>query len=271
MFCLFCVPSLQKYIVISKGSSNKFLKMKVGIIPARFASTRFPGKPLVDIGGKSMIQRVYEGAQRATLLDRVVVATDDQRIFEHVQSWGGWVLMTGSGHVSGTDRVAEAALDFSGATCVVNIQGDEPFVHPEQIDLLVQGLDRDAAVDIVTLAIRITDAAQLFHANTVKVVCDSRGDALYFSRHPLPYHRGSNPEGWLDAHPYLKHLGMYGFRPSVLRAITALPPSPLEVAESLEQLRWLENGYRVRVLLTERETVGIDTPEDLDKLTAHLG
>jgi 3-deoxy-manno-octulosonate cytidylyltransferase (CMP-KDO synthetase) len=240
--------------------------MILGIIPARFASTRFPGKPLVDIRGKSMIQRVYEQASQARCLDKVVVATDDERIFRHVLGFGGEVRMTDPAHRSGTDRCAELAQMLPEAEIVLNIQGDEPFIQPQQIDLLVDTLLERPGFAIATLAKRIEEAEQLYNPNVVKVVFAPAQGALYFSRHPIPYLRGVPPEGWLAQHDFFKHIGLYGFRREALRSVAALPPSPLEEAESLEQLRWLENGWRIAVARTEWETTGIDTPEDLLKL-----
>jgi 3-deoxy-manno-octulosonate cytidylyltransferase (CMP-KDO synthetase) len=235
--------------------------MVLAIIPARYASTRFPGKPLVAIEGKTMIQRVYEQVQQASLVDEVVVATDDTRIFEHVQSFGGKVALTRADHPSGTDRCAEVAGLFPDAEWVLNVQGDEPFVQPEQVDLLAHTLRQSDG--IATLAKRISDPALLTNPNVVKVVFSATAGALYFSRHPIPLVRGEEVSNWLSKHSFYKHIGLYGFRRNTLLELAALSPSPLEQAESLEQLRWLENGYRIAVGITELETVGIDTPEDL--------
>lgn len=241
--------------------------MILGIIPARYASTRFPGKPLVYIGGKTMIQRVYEQALQAKHLGKVVVATDDRRIWEHVQGFGGEVVMTRSDHPSGTDRCAEVARRYPEATHAVNIQGDEPFIQPEQIDLLAAALlEGGRRFSIATLAKKIEHPEHLFNPNVVKVVFSAAHGALYFSRHPIPYCRGKEPDAWLGHTPFYKHIGMYGYSRSTLLRLARLQPTPLELAESLEQLRWLENGLRIRVVETEQETTGIDTPEDLKKL-----
>lgn len=239
------------------------------VIPARFASTRFPGKPLVEIGGKTMIQRVYEQAGKSNRVEERVVATDDTRIFEHVRSFGGQVVMTRTDHPSGTDRCAEVARLFPEADFVLNVQGDEPFIQPEQIDLLADTLGQSDNFSIATLARRITEPAQLFNPNVVKAVFSEHSGALYFSRQPVPFVRGAEPEKWLDRQAFFKHIGLYGFRRDALLAVAQLPPSPLELAESLEQLRWLENGFRIAVGITELETLGVDVPEDLEKI-AHL-
>jgi 3-deoxy-manno-octulosonate cytidylyltransferase (CMP-KDO synthetase) len=232
------------------------------VIPARYASTRFPGKPLAMIGDKTMIQRVYEQAQSSTLADQVVVATDDTRIYDHVVAFGGKVVITADHHLSGTDRCAEVASLFPAAEWVVNVQGDEPFIQPEQIDLLFRTLTASKS-GIATLAKKITREQQLFDANCVKVVCSQQGEALYFSRHPIPFVRGLEQAEWLTKSLHYKHIGLYGFRKEILLELAALPPALLELAESLEQLRWLDHGYRIAVGITELETVGIDTPEDL--------
>ncbi len=240
--------------------------MHLGIIPARFASTRFPGKPLTDIAGKSMIRRVYEQACQAKSLDKVVVATDDERIFEHVESFGGAVMRTRADHPSGTDRCAEVARHFPVAQLILNIQGDEPFIQPEQIDLLTETLLRQSRFTIATLAKKIDDPALLQNPNVVKVVFSKKQGALYFSRHPIPFLRGTSPEHWLEHQAYFKHIGLYGFRRQALLRVARLAPTALERAESLEQLRWLEHGIRIAVGITEWETVGIDAPEDLLRL-----
>ena len=241
----------------------------IGLIPARYASTRFPGKPLVDIGGKTMIQRVYEQASKA--LEWVYVATDDERIAENVNSFGGRVVMTSSNHKSGTDRCSEAIKkiqlieDKARFDVVINIQGDEPFVKPEQLRLLKSCFD-DENVQIATLANKIVDKDELFSPNVVKVITDKEYQATYFSRWPIPYIRNEEQENWLKAYPFLKHVGIYAYRTLILKQITMLPPSSLEIAESLEQNRWIENGYKIFVKQTQFETVAIDTPEDLEKV-----
>ena len=234
----------------------------LGIIPVRYASTRFPAKALADIGGKSMIQRVVERAWQATSLSRVVVATDDERIRDHVANFGGEVIMTSVHHQSGTDRCQEAVEQLGiTADYVVNIQGDEPFIQPRQIDLLTSVLD--GVTELATLVKVIGDPLTLLDPNTPKVVLSTTGDALYFSRHPIPYRRGQPVETWLEFHTYYKHIGLYAYRTDVLARLTQLPPSSLEQAESLEQLRWLENGYQIRTVVTDIDSHGIDTPEDL--------
>ena len=238
----------------------------LGIIPSRFASTRFPGKPLVLIDGKTMIQRVYMQACKAQSLAKVVVATDDERIFKHVQSFGGQVVMTDKNHQSGTDRCAEVALNFQDMEAIVNIQGDEPFINPLQIDQVAQQLEQNTVLNIATLAKKITNSTQLFSPNIVKVVFNSHHIAHYFSRSPIPFLRGVDQNNWLTEGVFYKHIGIYGYRRPTLLEITQLPVSILEKSESLEQLRWLENGYAIGVGLTDIETVGIDTPSDLDKV-----
>ncbi len=240
----------------------------IGIIPARYASTRFPAKALVDIGGKSMIQRVVEQARQAASLTAVVVATDDARIYDHVRGFGGEVVMTGTHHQSGTDRCQEVVEQLSRAyPYVVNIQGDEPFIQPRQIDLLTSVLD--GVTELATLVKAITDPAVLLNPNSPKVVVSQTNgtlrEALYFSRQPIPYQRNQPVDGatWLQHHTYWKHIGLYAYRTDILAQITKLPPSSLETSESLEQLRWLENGYRIRVVETDLESYGIDTPNDL--------
>ncbi|MBO0929549.1 3-deoxy-manno-octulosonate cytidylyltransferase [Fibrella aquatilis] len=242
----------------------------LGIIPARYASTRFPAKALADIGGKSMIQRVVEQARQARSLSHVVVATDDARIQDHVISFGGEVVMTSSHHQSGTDRCQDALHQLSGVyDYVVNIQGDEPFIQPTQIDRLTAVLD--GRVELATLIKRITDPAVLQNPNSPKVVISATGEALYFSRQAIPYQRDQPVANWLDHQPYYKHIGLYAYRTDVLAQITQLPPSALERAEALEQLRWLENGFRIRTVETDLETIGIDTPEDLAAALVQLG
>lgn len=241
----------------------------LGIIPARFASTRFPGKPLVDIGGKTMVQRVYEQASQSSL-EAVVVATDDLRIFDHVSTFGGKVVMTSDQHPSGTDRCAEVAAmpQYTGFQWVVNVQGDEPFIQPGQIDLALDFLTRNADCPIATLAKKIDPESNLdlTDPNMVKVVFDIHQRALYFSRWPLPFHRNLPKEKWLAEGEFYKHIGLYAFRREALLEVANLPPSRLELAESLEQLRWLENGYQIGVALTEFESISIDSPADLEKV-----
>jgi 3-deoxy-manno-octulosonate cytidylyltransferase (CMP-KDO synthetase) len=238
----------------------------LGIIPARFASSRLPGKPLADIGGKPMIQWVYENTCRE--LDHVIVATDHEGIEQAVLAFGGRVMMTSGDHPSGTDRCMEVLekLESNGEAydLVINVQGDEPFTSVSHIRLLKEAFS-DPKTQIATLANPITASAELYDPNAVKVVVDKQGNALYFSRSPIPYYRHAPEDQWAGSHAYLKHLGMYAYRTEALRKITSLEPSPLEKTESLEQLRWMENGLGIRVRITEDRSFGIDTPEDLEK------
>jgi len=244
--------------------------MKVlGIIPARYASTRFPGKPLVDIGGKSMIQRVYEQAKRCTALSEVFVATDDQRIFDHVQQFGGKAVMTADAHQSGTDRCAEVASKHPEYDVIINIQGDEPFIDPEQIARVVSCFG-DAGTQLATLVKKINTTEELYNFSSPKVIINKLSEAIYFSRAAIPHVRGEEPQRWLYHNTYYKHIGIYGYRADILQQVTKLPVSSLEKAESLEQLRWIENGYRIKVAETDLETSAIDTPEDLEKLLKNL-
>ncbi|MDD4515141.1 3-deoxy-manno-octulosonate cytidylyltransferase [Massilibacteroides sp.] len=244
----------------------------IGIIPARYASTRFPGKPLADMNGKTMIQRVYE--QVENVLDTVCVATDDERIEAVVKSFGGQVVMTSPDHKSGTDRCYEAYTKVGTEfDVIVNIQGDEPFIHPSQIETL-KACFADDKVDIATL-VKPFDAegdfeTTLFNPNSPKVVLNKNNEAMYFSRSVIPYMRGKEHTEWLRNHTYYKHIGLYAYRANVLREITQLPQSSLELTESLEQLRWLENGYCLKAGITHQETIGIDTPEDMQKALAFL-
>ena len=236
----------------------------VGIIPARYASTRFPGKPLALIQGKTMIRRVCEQAWKAKL-DDVVVATDDVRIADEVMSFGGKYVLTDPNHRSGTDRCCEA-MDLLAAPCdaVVNIQGDEPFINPRQIDQIADLICNEGA-QLASLAKRIEDEEELFSPNTVKVVMDGNGQALYFSRNPIPFMRNVEKKDWLKRGLFYKHIGIYAYRAETLRKVALLEPSPLELAESLEQLRWLENGMAIRMGITTSENVSIDLPSDLKK------
>lgn len=243
----------------------------IGIIPARYASTRFPGKPLADMNGKLMIQRVYEQVSKA--LTDVWVATDDQRIMDAVTSFGGNVVMTSSEHKSGTDRCYEAYLKIAKPfDVIINIQGDEPFIAPEQIEA-IKACFIDSTIQLATLVkpFRKEDGFEvLFNPNSPKVVLNKDNEAIYFSRSIVPYIRGEHHSKWLDNHIFYKHIGMYAYRPDVLKEITSLEQSSLEKAESLEQLRWIENGYKIKVGFTDFETIGIDTPEDMDKALEFL-
>jgi len=241
----------------------------LGIIPARFASTRFPGKPLAEIRGKSMIQRVYEQACKAKSLARVLVATDDERIAAAVRDFGGQYIITAADHQSGTDRCAEVAKAFPGFDAIINIQGDEPYIEPAQIDLLATCFDQPGT-QLATLIKKISTEEELFDHNIPKVIVNTAGEAIYFSRQTIPYIRGTATENWLETHQYYKHIGIYGYRRNVLLAVTRLPPSGLELAENLEQLRWIENNYRIQTKITAIETIAIDTPEDLARLNNSL-
>ncbi|MEZ4905459.1 MAG: 3-deoxy-manno-octulosonate cytidylyltransferase [Spirosomataceae bacterium] len=245
--------------------------MIIGIIPARYASTRFPGKPLIDIEGKSMIQRVYEQALQAKCLSEVIVATDDIHILEHVQTFGGEAVMTATNHPSGTDRCWEAferiknnekAPDSN--TYIINIQGDEPFVAPEQIDEL--GGILDGSVEIASQMIPVSNTDVLFDEGEAKVIVNQHFEAIYFSRQVIPFLKGIDKKDWHNHHTYYRQVGMYAYRADVLGEITQLPVSDLEKAESLEQLRWLQHGYKVKMTLTQYESHCIDTPEDIEKV-----
>ena len=240
----------------------------IGIIPARYASSRFPGKPLADINGKPMIQWVYEQAMKA--LPLVYVATDDERIVECVESFNGNVILTAAANRSGTDRCAEAIVQIQldkgmKFDVVVNIQGDEPFINPMQIRQILGCFD-DPEVQIATLVKRFSAGEDIFNPNTPKVAVSGEGEALYFSRSPIPYLRDVDPAEWTAKHTFYKHIGLYAYRVDILKALYHLPTGLLETAESLEQLRWMERGYRIKVAETEYETQAVDTPDDLARL-----
>lgn len=268
----------------------------IGIIPARYASTRFPAKPLAMLGGKTVIQRVYE--QVSSVLENVCVATDDNRIREAVEAFGGRVVMTSPDHKSGTDRICEAykklypspdtspSPNWGKATggrplvgkgqegspsphIIINIQGDEPFIQPSQIKTVMDCFN-DENTQIATLGKPFTDIEALKNPNSPKIVVDNNSYAMYFSRSVIPFIRGKEEAEWIGSYPFLKHIGLYAYRANVLEEITQLPQSSLELAESLEQLRWLQNGYKIKVGLTNVETIGIDTPEDLKKAEVFL-
>ena len=240
----------------------------IGIIPARYASTRFPGKPLAVLGGKPVIQRVYE--QVVGVLGEAYVATDDERIFKTVESFGGKAVMTRTDHQSGTDRIEEAVSKLqTDADVIINVQGDEPFIQKSQLET-VKHLFDDPNVQIGTLGKPFESMEAVDNANSPKIVCDVNGYAMYFSRSVIPYIRNKEHGDWLQHFPFLKHIGLYAYRREVLAEITKLPQSSLELAESLEQLRWLQNGYRIKVGVTDIETVGIDTPEDLQRAEEFL-
>ncbi|PDP60042.1 3-deoxy-manno-octulosonate cytidylyltransferase [Prevotella intermedia] len=240
----------------------------IGIIPARYASSRFPGKPLAKLGGKYVIQRVVE--QVGAVLNDVYVATDDERIYNTVTSMGAKAVMTCPDHQSGTDRIAEALEKIGGNfDVVVNIQGDEPFIQKSQIETVVACFN-DADTQIATLGKKFATIEEAKNPNSPKIILDNRSYAMYFTRALAPYIRGKEESQWIDVYPFLKHIGLYAYRTEVLREVTKLPQSPLEIAEGLEQLRWLQNGYKIKVGLTEVETVGIDTPEDLQRAELFL-
>lgn len=242
----------------------------LAVIPARYASTRFPGKPLVDIGGKSMLQRVYEQVLKSEQVERCIIATDDDRIFKHARSIGAEVMMTSPNHKTGTDRVWEVVRLNPSFEVVVNVQGDEPFINPKQIDQVILNLKNDASAQISTLAKLIESEGDLFNSTVVKLTFDKYGRALYFSRSTIPHLRNVETSEWLKEGVFYKHIGLYGFKTKVLEQISQLEQSQLEKLESLEQLRWLEEGYFIKVRVTEYEAIGIDTPEDLEKAKAYL-
>ena len=240
----------------------------IGIIPARYASTRFPGKPLALLGGKPVIQHVYEKV--AAVLEAAYVATDDESIYDVVKSFGGQVVMTRTDHKSGTDRIEEAIEKIGGKwDVVVNVQGDEPFVAKSQLDTICHCFD-DPTTQIATLGKPFESMEAVQNPNSPKIVVDNMGFAMYFSRSVIPYVRGKEMSSWLTHYPFLKHLGIYAYRKDVLRQVTQLPQSSLEIAESLEQLRWLQNGFKIKVGTTDVETVGIDTPQDLERAEEFL-
>ena len=239
------------------------------VIPARYASTRFPGKPLADIAGKSMIQRVYERCQNSSRVDRVIVATDDERIMTAVAAFGGEAELTSEQHQSGTDRCAEVAARHPEYDTVVNVQGDEPFIHPESIELAIQALQISEQYAISTLAHPINAHQQITNPNVVKMVWGPAG-ALYFSRHAIPFLRDLPLEEWAEQGKHHQHLGLYCFRRATLLELSKLPPAPLEQLEKLEQLRWLEAGHRISVAVTPHPSIGVDTPEDLATLVAEI-
>lgn len=244
--------------------------MKIlGIIPARYESSRFPGKVLADIKGKSMVQRVYEQARKCAELDNVLVATENQQVIDHVAGFGGEAVLTSASHTSGTDRCYEALQLQTGTyDYVVNIQGDEPFIDPRQIKEVAALLD--GKVELATLIKKITHYDELFNPGEAKVVFNQRMEALYFSRQPIPYYHHAAEMNWLQYQDFYKHIGIYAYRTDVLARISALPVSGLEKAESFEQLRWLENGLQIKLAFTELESICIDTREDLERLLATM-
>ncbi|MBW7867464.1 MAG: 3-deoxy-manno-octulosonate cytidylyltransferase [Brumimicrobium sp.] len=236
---------------------------KLAIIPARYSSSRFPGKPLIDLQGKTMIQRVYEGVKHSNLFDEVVVATDDERIFSHVESIGGKVILTKETHNSGTERCGEVIETYKDYDIVVNIQGDEPLVNTEQIRILLETF-QDTDVHIASLGSPNITKEDIDNPNRIKIVLNYQSDAIYFSRSPIPYERNK------ENYPYLKHIGLYGFRTETLKKLIRLTPTELEETESLEQLRWLYYGFPIRIALTTIETPNIDTPEDVETVLTIL-
>ena len=239
------------------------------IIPARYASTRFPGKPLATLAGKPVIQHVYEKV--SSVVADTWVATDDDRIFNTVEAFGGKAIMTRTDHKSGTDRIEEAVEKIGGEwDVVINVQGDEPFIQTSQIETVCRCFD-DPSTEIATLGKPFGDNIEaISNPNSPKIVIDKRDYALYFSRSVIPYVRGKEAQEWALSYPFLKHIGLYAYRRNVLKEVTRLPQGTLETAESLEQLRWLENGYRIKVGQTDIETIGIDTPEDLEKAEEYV-
>lgn len=246
----------------------------LAIIPSRYGSSRFPGKPLADIAGKSMVRRVYEQAQKA--FEDVCVATDDERITAEVESFGGVAIMTSSAHQSGTDRCFEAYTKYTHLfperkiDIIMNIQGDEPLIDPEQLRALEKTFAEDSEVYLGTMAKRIDTTEELFNPNSPKVIMDNNMYALYFSRQTIPYLRDCPKEHWLTKHVYYKHIGLYAYKPEILERICSMKRSALEICESLEQLRWIENGLKIKVVETNSKTLAVDTPEDLEKIVRNI-
>jgi len=255
---------MNDYIYFCEIIKKKEILKILGVIPVRYASTRFPAKSLIDIKGKSMIRRVYEQAIKSKSLTEVVIATDHELIFNHVKDFGGKAVLTSENHPSGTDRCFEALKkNENNFDFVINIQGDEPFIDPNQIDVLSDCLT--AETELATLIQKITNPSQITDIGEAKVVLNSNNEAIYFSRSPIPFVRNAETEKWLDLFPFYRHVGMYAYRSDILKKITNLSPSILEKAESLEQLRWIENGFKIKVAFTDFESPCIDTPEDLQK------
>jgi len=238
--------------------------MIIGIIPARFASTRLMGKPLATIGDKPMIQHTYESAKKSKLIEKLILAVDDAKVASVARGFGADVIETPKEITSGSDRIAYVSKIYKEADIIANIQGDEPYIHPEQIDLAASCFN-NPDVNIATLAIKLTSEEELFNPNIIRVVFDIHKKALYFSRNPIPFVRNFEKKDWSSQHQYFKHIGIYAYRPNTLQQITRLDTSPLEQAESLEQLRWLENGFKIHVEFTGFESIAVDTPEDLLK------
>jgi len=244
--------------------------MKIlGIIPSRYESSRFPGKPLIDIAGKSMIQRVYEQSLKSNMINELVVATDDERIFKHVKSFGGNVMMTSTEHTSGTDRCGEVIKEYTGFDIVINIQGDEPLIRPEQLDELLMSF-KNSDIKLATLVKEMTNIDDVLNPNRIKVVLDKENNGVYFSRSPIPYIANTEAKDWMSKAKFWKHIGIYAWRSDVLEKLIKLPKTDLEKQESLEQLRWVYNGYKIATVQTNIETPNIDVPEDLEKVLSLL-
>lgn len=241
----------------------------LGIIPARYESSRFPGKPLIDIKGKSMIQRVYEQVRQSKLINELVVATDDDRIFNHVKQFNGNVMMTSTNHTSGTDRCGEVIKKYNDFDIVINIQGDEPLIRPVQLDDLLLSF-KNSDVKIATLVKQMTDINEVLNPNRIKVVLDKNNNGIYFSRSPIPYVAKYDTKEWLEHSVFWKHIGIYAWRCDVLSQLVDLPKTQIEKTESLEQLRWIYNGYIINTVKTDIETPNIDTPEDVEKVLSLL-
>lgn len=238
----------------------------VAIIPARYASERLPGKPLADIAGKAMIQHVYERTTKAKCINAVLVATDDERIADAVRSFGGHAVMTPATLKSGSDRIAYVAASLPDAGIIVNVQGDEPLIEPAMIDEAVLPLLNKPELQVGTLVRKVETIAELSNPNVVKVVCDREGYALYFSRSAAPYGRDIPEQDWLIRHMYYKHIGLYVFRRDFLLKFAQMPQTPLERTEKLEQLRILENGYKIKATVTTHDSISVDTPADLERV-----
>jgi 3-deoxy-manno-octulosonate cytidylyltransferase (CMP-KDO synthetase) len=240
------------------------LPLKIlGVIPARFESTRFPGKPLIDLAGKTMIERVYLQAKKSNALADVVVATDDQRIFDAVKAFKGEVILTSNKHQSGTDRCAEVSKKLIGYDAIINIQGDEPLIDPKQINLVANCFN-DISTELATLIKKIETQEELFNFNTPKVIINKKSEAIYFSRQVIPYLKNISSESFLDHHTFYKHIGIYGYRTTTLSIVSKLKISGLEKAEMLEQLRWIENGFKIKIAITKIESLAIDILSDVD-------
>jgi len=241
----------------------------LGIIPARFDSTRFPGKPLIDLAGKTMIERVYTQVKKSNALSGVVVATDDQRIFDTVKAFNGEAILTSKKHQSGTDRCAEVAKKLVGYDVIINIQGDEPLIDPKQINLVANCFN-DIDTELATLVKKIDKKEELFNYNTPKVLLSKKSEAIYFSRQVIPYLKNIAPEDFLNHYTFYKHIGIYGYRTSTLGMISKLKVSNLEKAEMLEQLRWIENGFKIKAAITKTESLAIDVPKDVEAVLEAL-